>query len=188
MINILSIKKNIFIVFSFVLAIFLVTGCSDDLSIRDKEKDIDKSKIAAMHGDLFIRDIDIKNIKDFQIYVVHYNDGKLIKKQPLITSDEKDKELHNFNILLSLSVDFKNTRKFESYFFNGGAVGTSDFYFKHKIDLSTEELKSYYPEFTSDKSIILGGLYLEDSANKEIKTLETLAKTECILFMLEKSN
>lgn len=182
----INMKTRISIIFCSILATIVLTGCDNNTTtVKDNQSNLEKSELALMHKDLFVRDIKINHLKNFDISVEHYNEGKLIKKQPLILDEKDSKDYLDINVLLAMSFGL-DERTIQSHFYDNGAVGDHDFVFKHKFNLSKNDLLAFYPELKDDNKIILGGLYLKDKDNENDKKFETVCSKECLLFSLYK--
>lgn len=164
-----------------VLGSLMICGCSNEMQIKDNQNNLKEDPIAIMHNDYFIRDVNFKNIKNFELVLLHYRDNKLVEKEPLI-SDEGNKDFLKMDVLMAISLDSRNNKLYQASYLEKGVLGKFDFKFK---DNDLDYIKEYYPQINLDnKHILLGGIYY----SKELintNRINDLCKNECLIYALE---
>lgn len=118
--------NKIISIITIILLSLSISACSNSNS-NVEYQDLDTNETQLVNG-LQITNIQkfkLNNLKDYEIYVEHYQDNKLVKKYEYVLANEKDNEIKSSGPYLFSTSPINNTdNNYKIYFieYNSGVV------------------------------------------------------------------
>ncbi|WP_423364264.1 hypothetical protein [Mycoplasma sp. P36-A1] len=173
-------------IISFLVVLIFVIGCSNKNSTTINYEKItnDEGKQSILNNNLVFDKFQIKNIKDFEIYFIHFLDGKEIRKYDLIHDENKDESI-NLDVMYSISNSQDSEQKKIISFMEGASVYYDNIILKSKTkDIKTLKIDNI--ELSNKDLNILGGFYLDNKNNiNNPMEFKDMTKDEALLLVLK---
>ncbi|MDR1782218.1 MAG: hypothetical protein LBR40_04375 [Bacilli bacterium] len=162
----------------------LIAGCQNKPTITYQDN-IDSNKLLMLFNNNILKEIRINNISNYELYFLHYQDNKLVKKYGLILDENNNKD--NLDLIYAISSNLNNDKIKTISFLESNALLKENINFKYNNKyLNTIELKNI--DLTKNNKNIISGLYIDDdkaSIARSNDFFKDVNKYESLLLILE---